>query len=264
MSEQDSVTDAPTTDQPAEEVTAKPQADAADDTQKATDEAKTGEGENSADTDSAELPKGIKKRIDTLTRQRYERDARIAELEAQLAAHKPQPKDPQPQDFDDLETYLEAKAEHIAGMKMSQTQQVAAQEAIRQEKAQGFNQRADELRKSAPDFDQAIAAVPAVLMKPEMVDVILDIDEGPQVAYHLATNLHECARIASLPERQQALELLKLAAKLAARPEPKRVTSAPEPVKPIKAQGSTSKRPEDMSMDEYAKRWNAEQSKKRR
>ena len=37
------------------------------------------------------LPKGIKKRIDTLTRQRYGRDARIAELEAQLAAAKLQP-----------------------------------------------------------------------------------------------------------------------------------------------------------------------------
>lgn len=263
MSEQDSVIDAPLTDTPAETVAAEPQADAADDTQQTTDTTDSAADEG-AENEPAELPKGIKKRIDTLTRQRYERDARIAELEAQLAAAKPQPKEPQPQDFADLETYLEAKAEHIANQRLSQTQQAATQEAIVQEKAQNFNQRAAEFRQSAPDFDQAIAAVPAVLMKPDMVEVILDIDEGPQVAYHLATNLHECARIASLSGRQQALEIGKLAARLAAKPEPKRISAAPEPVKPIKATGSTQKRPEDMTMDEYAKWRNAQLQKQRR
>lgn len=263
MSEQDSVIDAPLTDTPAETVAAEPQADAADDTQQATETTDSAADEG-AENEPAELPKGIKKRIDTLTRQRYERDARIAELEAQLAAAKPQPKEPQPQDFADLETYLEAKAEHIANQRLSQNQQAATQEAIVQEKAQNFNQRAAEFRQSAPDFDQAIAAVPAVLMKPDMVEVILDIDEGPQVAYHLATNLHECARIASLSGRQQALEIGKLAARLAAKPEPKRISAAPEPVKPIKATGSTQKRPEDMTMDEYAKWRNAQLQKQRR
>lgn len=263
MSEQDSVIDAPLTVEPAETVAAEPQADAADDTQQATETTDSAADEG-AENEPAELPKGIKKRIDTLTRQRYERDARIAELESQLAAAKPQPKEPQPQDFADLETYLEAKAEHIANQRLSQTQQAATQEAIVQEKAQNFNQRAAEFRQSAPDFDQAIAAVPAVLMKPDMVEVILDIDEGPQVAYHLATNLHECARIASLSGRQQALEIGKLAARLAAKPEPKRISAAPEPVKPIKATGSTQKRPEDMTMDEYAKWRNAQLQKQRR
>lgn len=133
-----------------------------------------------------------------------------------------------------------------------------------QDRAKSFNQRAADFRQNAPDFDQAIAAVPAVLMKPDMVEVILDIDEGPQVAYHLATNLHECARIASLSGRQQALEIGKLAARLAAKPEPKRISAAPEPVKPIKATGSTQKRPEDMTMDEYAKWRNAQMQKQRR
>jgi len=263
MSEQDSVIDAPLTVEPAETVAAEPQADAADDTQQTTETTDSAADEG-AESEPVELPKGIKKRIDTLTRQRYERDARIAELEAQLAAAKPQPKEPQPQDFADLETYLEAKAEHIANQRLSQTQQAATQEAIVQEKAQNFNQRAAEFRQSAPDFDQAIAAVPAVLMKPDMVEVILDIDEGPQVAYHLATNLHECARIASLSGRQQALEIGKLAARLAAKPEPKRISAAPEPVKPIKSTGSTQKRPEDMTMDEYAKWRNAQLQKQRR
>lgn len=263
MSEQDSVIDAPLTDQSAETVAAEPQADAADDTQQTT-ELTDSAADDGAENEPAELPKGIKKRIDTLTRQRYERDARIAELEAQIAAAKQPQTEPQPQDFADLETYLDAKAEHIANQKMSQNQQAAAQEAIMQDRAKSFNQRAADFRQNAPDFDQAIAAVPAVLMKPDMVEVILDIDEGPQVAYHLATNLHECARIASLSGRQQALEIGKLAARLAAKPEPKRISAAPEPVKPIKAAGSTQKRPEDMTMDEYAKWRNAQMQKQRR
>ena len=86
-----------------------------------------------------------------------------------------------------------------------------------------------------------------------MVEVILDIDEGPQVAYHLATNLHECARIASLSGRQQALEIGKLAARLAAKPEPKRISAAPEPVKANQSDRVlTQKRPRNMTMDEYA------------
>lgn len=263
MSEQDSVIDAPLTETlPVEQVATEPQADAAADTQQPTEKPESGADEG-AETEPAELPKGVKKRIDTLTRQKYERDARIAELEAQLAATKPQPKEPQPADFADIETYLDAKAEHLAQQKISHNQQAATQEAIMQEKAQGFNQRAADFRKNAPDFDQVIAAVPAVLMKPEMAETILDLDEGPQVAYHLATNLHECARIASLSGRQQALEIGKLAARLAAKPEPKRISSAPEPVKPIKATGSTQKRPEDMTMDEYAK-WRNSQMQNRR
>ena len=262
MSEQDSVIDAPLTDTPAEPVAAE-QAESADDPIETTAPADSAT-DDGAENEPAELPKGIKKRFDTLTRQKYERDARIAELEAKLAAQQPQPKEPHPQDFADLETYLDAKAEHIANQKMSQNQQAAQQEAIMQERAKSFNQRAADFRQNAPDFDQAIAAVPAVLMKPDMVEVILDIDEGPQVAYHLATNLHECARIASLSGRQQALEIGKLAARLAAKPEPKRISAAPEPVKPIKATGSTQKRPEDMTMDEYAKWWNAQLQKQRR
>lgn len=262
MSEQDSVIDAPLTDTPAEPVAAE-QAESADDPIETTAPADSAT-DDGAENEPAELPKGIKKRFDTLTRQKYERDARIAELEAQIAAAKQPQTEPQPQDFADLETYLDAKAEHIANQKMSQNQQAAAQEAIMQDRAKSFNQRAADFRQNAPDFDQAIAAVPAVLMKPDMVEVILDIDEGPQVAYHLATNLHECARIASLSGRQQALEIGKLAARLAAKPEPKRISAAPEPVKPIKATGSTQKRPEDMTMDEYAKWRNAQMQKQRR
>lgn len=97
MSEQDSVIDAPLTDQSAETVAAEPQADAADDTQQTT-ELTDSAADDGAENEPAELPKGIKKRIDTLTRQRYERDARIAELEAQIAAAKQPQTEPQPQD----------------------------------------------------------------------------------------------------------------------------------------------------------------------
>ena len=263
MSEQDSVIDAPSTVETADPVTANPQADAADNTQQPTEVADSG-ADDSADTEPAELPKGVKKRIDTLTRQRYERDARIAELEAQLAAVKPQPKEPQPQDFADLEEFMEAKADYLATQKMNQTQQAATQEAIMQEKAQSFAQRAAAIRESAPDFDAVIAAIPPELVKQEFAEAILELEEGPQVAYHLATNLHELARLNAMSGRQQAIELGKLAAKLATKPEPKRVSAAPEPVKPIKATGSTQKRPDDMTMDEYAKWWNAQMQKNRR
>lgn len=218
MSEQDSVIDAPLTEPtPVEQVATEPQADAADDATKTTDTAEPGEGhDDHADTDPAELPKGVKKRIDTLTRQKYEREARIAELEAKLAAQQPQPKEPQPQDFADLETYLDAKAEYLAQQKISTAQSATAQHAAIQEKAESFSQRAASIRATAPDFDAVIAAVPPDLLKPEMAETILDMEEGPQVAYHLATNLHECARIAAMSGRQQAMELGKLAARLVA------------------------------------------------
>ena len=102
-------------------------------------------------------------------------------------------------------------------------------------------------------------------MKPDMVEVISGHRRGAAGGLPPATNLHECARIASLSGRQQALEIGKLAARLAAKPEPKRISAAPEPVKPIKATGSTQKRPEDMTMDANIAKWrNAQLQKQRR
>ena len=135
MSDSPSVIDnAPSVEPTAAETTATPQADAADEptttdaapdtgTESTADDA----GDDDHEPDPAKLPKGVQKRIDKLTQQRYEREARIRELEAKISenerkAQASQP-DPDPSQFETLEQYLDAKVEFEASKRLREIEQ---------------------------------------------------------------------------------------------------------------------------------------------
>ena len=135
MSDSPSVIDnAPSVEPTAAETTATPQADAADEhtTTDAAPDTGTGStaddaGDDDHEPDPAKLPKGVQKRIDKLTRQRYEQEARIRELDAKISeyerkAQASQP-DPDPSQFETLEQYLDAKVEFEASKRLREIEQ---------------------------------------------------------------------------------------------------------------------------------------------
>lgn len=263
MSESPSVIDNALSVEPsADETTATPQADAAEEPS-TTDAAKESGTESTADdadddgheSEPAKLPKGVQKRIDKLTQQRYEREARIRELEAKIAenermAQAEQP-EPDPSQFETLEQYLDAKVEFEAGKRV---REIESQRTVQQKEAErmaGFNERAAAIRQANPDFDAVLQSA-AVGVSDAVMETILESDDGPSLAYHLAKNPTELYRLNAMTERQQVLELGRISARLSAKVPERKVTQAPPPAPAVKATGTGSKSVSDMTDKEYA------------
>lgn len=177
-------------------------------------------------------------RIDELTRQRRE-----AERQAEYWKTKAS----RPVDVDSLD-YEEGIAERTI-QRTRQEQAETATESARMLAVEAFNYRETLARERYTDYDTVTRNQSVPITKP-MAEVIMDLDAGPEIAYHLGKNPQEAARIAALPERHQALELGRLEAKITA---PKSVPKPPPaPVNPVGGNasggiGDLSK----MSMAEY-------------
>ena len=98
-------------------------------------------------------------------------------------------------------------------------------------------------------------------MSPDIISLVQGSEKNVALFYHLGTHIEEAERIASLPPVQAARELALLESRLEI-PKPKTVSTAPEPVKPVKASSVTEKDPKDMSDKEFAE-WRRKQIKAR-
>lgn len=267
MSDENSVIDNAPSVAAVDSTPTPPQADAAETTPKTTATEPVEAQPETADDDHepAQLQKGVQKRIDKLTQQRYERDARIRELEARLEqqAEREIANEPKPEQFDSLDDFVAAKVEFETGRKMREVEKQAKQASIQQARIEGFNERAVAVRQQNPDFDVVLQSAAGTVSNAVM-DVILEADDGPGVAYYLAKNPTELAKINSLSERQQVLELGRISARLSMKQEP-RVTKAPPPPPTVQAKASSSKNFNEMTDAEYLeyrKRQNAQRNRR--
>ncbi len=209
------------------------------------------------------VPKGVRKRFNTLTKQKYELVETVAQLKAELErrdaqANAVQLTEPDIANFDDYDQYVDAKAEYLASKKLAERDAQAQQLTQRQREEQeiqkrvdAYTARANTFKESTPDFQAAIESVPQVLLKPSVVDAILRMEDGPQVSYHLAKNVAELHRISGLPERDQAFALFEVSRKLAQKA-PVR-TPPPAPAPRLNGSGSAGQKSvNDMTPKEYA------------
>lgn len=187
-------------------------------------------------TEAEKAAKALKRRVDRLTRERYEErarhDAEVARLRESVA--KPEGEAPQLTQ-EEVERRAEEKAKHIA-------------------EARAFNERCDKVfndgKKLYPTFAEDLRTVasevgplfdkdnqPTTLMRS-----ILDSEEPHKVFKYLADNPDVAAEIADLPERQQFRRLVKLETEIgeATRPKP---SNAPKPVAPVRG-GAASGSPD--------------------
>ncbi len=170
---------------------------------------------------------------------------------------KPRPK---PEEFDSQEAYEDALFQWWEAKRQAEIQARSETEKITR-LAQDFMQRASKFREEHPDFDLVIQSP---VYTDTMREVILQSEEGPQLAYYLGLpeNRMEAERIANMPPLLQVKELGKLAAKLS-KPT-KKTSEAPPPINPVKgAGGPVAKNPDEMSIEEWM-RWRREQLRKQR
>lgn len=98
-----------------------------------------------------------------------------------------------------------------------------------------WEEKAEKASDKYDDFESIVGP-----LKPENVLTAAIMKSDADVAYHLGKNPKEAQRIAALDPVDQILEIGRLEAKLAAKPEkPKTPSKAPEPIKPLSGAGST-------------------------
>lgn len=207
--------------------------------------------------------KGFQKRISQLTQK-----IRGLEAEIQKRSTAPEPKPevatpksegkPSPDNFNSYEEYVEALTDYRVEQRLlKQREEAQQQEAQAQQKQilDRWNEQSEAAREKFEDFDEVLNSVPPP--PPAIQYAIMSSDQAAEVAYHLAQNPKELARIAKLEPLAAAREIGKLEVKLSkpvtppATPKPK-VTSAPAPIKPVGGQAKAPRSITDQELiDDY-------------
>ena len=179
---------------------------------------------------------------------------------------------PRAEDYEHWDDFQAADRQHIVKLaeynvlqRIEQRDQHLVQQRTQQETETNWQQRRTTAVAKYPDFNEVIGN-PDFTQSATVADVIKTHDQGPDLAYHLGTNLTEAARINALPPLQAAMALGQIAATLAGKPAPappRVVSQAPEPISTVPlAVAPAPFDPETASMAEY-RAWRQTQMKRR-
>lgn len=239
-------------------------------------------GEEASTEEQPKKSKGVQKRIDELTRQRYEADRerenakqeaeywRKQAIEGKQPQQQAQPKDdaaPKFEDFESYEAFVEARAEYAAEKKFNQLTSKQREETEitkRKEQERVFVEKVETASKKYPDFKE-VALGKHVPYNAVMAQLVISSDVSADVSYYLGKNLDVASRIANLPPIDAAKEIGRIEAKFSDKPtpSPKRIPGAPPPIKPVGGQERVNKSPQEMTNAEY-RQWRMQSSKKRK
>lgn len=123
-------------------------------------------------------------------------------------------------------------------------------------KIEDFRDRSKEAAKAIPDYQATVKAAKAP-MAPHVMREIIDSEKGPLLAYHLAKNPDQAAKLNSMTPVQLAREIGRLEGQVRL-PTAKKATSAPAPLSTPRGSAKATSDPSRMSMADYAK-WRASQ-----
>jgi hypothetical protein len=147
----------------------------------------------------------------------------------------------------------------VKGERLEQKAEEAEAAALRaaQARAEAFHAKVEAARERMPDFDQVFPTTP---ISEAAADLIADSDKAAEIAYYLAKNPSEAARIYNLPEHKQGAEIARIESRLSTVPV-RKTSNAPTPPPVLNGQTAPgTKDPASMTMAEYAK-WRTAQMK---
>lgn len=199
------------------------------------------------DADAERKTPWFQRRIDELTREKYEARRESENLKARLQALEAQAV-PNPADKDNPNP---AKT-------MSPAEQEAMITARAEEKARmmEFTKECNKIYESGTkafdDFGKSLEAFNQLggLNTPQGANLVaasMETDDPHKVLYALSKDLDEASRLMSLPPIRQAAALIKFANSLAAKPAAK--SKAPPPIKGLNGQADSTRNMDDDSMD---------------
>lgn len=218
------------------------------------------------DEDDAPIPKGVQKRIDRAIRRQYEAEAETKYLREQMARQE-QPKpiqqpaaetEPKLEDFQDYETYLKAAAKHEARQELRQQMQQHTQrveqeraQAAQRQTAESWHRKVSIATAELPDFADVVGSS-SVPMPDHVKAAVMQSEQGPKLAYYLASHPDEAEQIASQHPLAAIRSLMRIEDKLAAAPAAKKATDTPAPITPVGAKAKSEKSPPEMTPKEFA------------
>ena len=201
-----------------------------------------------------------KAKVERRIRREMQQAAEAAQRHAPVAP-------PQAEDFQTVEAFVDAMADFKAEQKVNQREQ----QKYRSEVETTYAEREDSAREKYSDFEiayrQPHEGGPAI--SDYMAEVIKASELGPEVLYHLAKNQRESVRIFGLSPLQQAKELGRIEAALQSSPTARKVSNAPEPIRPVGSRSSTPsfdvtdpRSDKSMSTDAWIKARNQQEAKR--
>lgn len=211
------------------------------------------------------LPKGVKKRLDKLTKRLYQQEEYTKSIEAELAKTKEVKVDLEDMTAEEQVRYL---ARQEAQSMRAQDKLEEAQARQHELSVQTWDAKMNEAEQALPGLRERIADadMPLGVNGPKILKQIMDSDVGPYIADELSKNERLVSQLAKADDFDRRIIMAKLEAKIEAKLElgayktvakqTKTTTSAnPTP----QSKGGTklaSVNPEDMSYKDYAK-WRA-------
>ena len=181
-------------------------------------------------------------------------DPKVEPTKAKAEAGKPDPSK-----FDTHAAYVEALTDWKTDQKLSERDQKDEQKKAQTAQAkvvETYVERKNAFAEKAKDFDEVVSEVDDIQMSSAFREIVLTSENGPELAYELAKNREEYARVNKLPPLAAAREMGKLEAKLS-KPsetktkETKTASSAPKPIAPVGGGGKASAPPK--TLEEAAK-----------
>lgn len=163
------------------------------------------------------------RRIDQLTREKYEAKREREALAQELAQYR-QPADNQAAPVQqDVQRMVQEQARAlIAAEKFNDACNRVYQEGV----------------KESPEFAENLRTLQSVGdVSREFLEAVTDLDAGHRVLNHLGANPELAERVLSLPPLKQAMELAKLDASLG-KPKPPPVSNFPAPISPVGSKAS--------------------------
>lgn len=230
------------------------------------------------DEETTEVLTPVQKRIDELTRKRYDAERVADQVRADrdewrdraMRAEKPPAPAEEPAtagktlaDFAYDEAAYRAHVLAEARREATQaTRTVLTEERQAQTTAQRdaeFAEREAEFAKTVPDYFEVTRG--NVPITKEMAETIKASDVGPALANYLGRNLQIAAKISRMPPLLGALEMGRIAAKLSDVPKPPQVSGAPPPAPKIApSNAQVDKDPKDWTDKDFAA-WRKKHSK---
>jgi hypothetical protein len=206
------------------------------------------------------------KRAQAAEQARDDATTRAERAEARLAQfEQPAPRESDFESFDEYQAALTAhhsrqifKEEREADAADAKADAESARARADAARLEAFSERQSTFAETTPDYFEAVNN-PALPSSPQLAEELLASEKGPEVSYYLANHVREARRIAGMSDpRAVARAIGAIEGRLAA-PQPKRISSAPEPVGAV-ATGSGSHKafdPSNASYDEVAARLKA-------
>src|SRR5437016_2396707 len=170
------------------------------------------------DEQQEQKPKGgFQRKIDKLTRERYELREQLAEIRGRLAAMETRPAgtngrtetgdpEPKPTDFGTYEEYIKAAArwvarqEHQSLSAKDREREAATEQAERErEIVSSYNERLEEFRADHDDFNYIVGkAMLTQEIAPSVQVALMEDERGPEMAYYLGQHPEVCDHLNSL------------------------------------------------------------------